>query len=31
MERREGTDQRLAREVTRQVGDAEVAAFLGPE
>jgi hypothetical protein len=31
VERREGTDQRLAREITRQVGDADVAAFLGPE
>jgi hypothetical protein len=31
VERREGTDQRLARQVTRQVGDADVATLLGPE
>jgi hypothetical protein len=31
VERREGTDQRLAREITRRVGDADVAALLGPE
>ena len=31
VERREGTDQRLAREVIRQVGDADIAALLGPD
>ncbi len=31
IERREGIDQRLARDITRQVGDDDVAAMLGSE
>jgi hypothetical protein len=31
VDRREGSDERIAREITRQVGDAEVAALLAPE